>query len=106
VASAAIIVFEVRLRKTSLKQLIGAAIGSILGISGATMIGSVLNETTVDPETLSFVQVSLFLFMGYVGLVMGANKGDLLNLSALGGFFGGERRSGKKLQDPGHQRDH
>ena len=98
VVSAAIIVFEVRLRKTSLKQLIGAAIGSILGISGATMIGSVLNETTVDPETLSFVQVSLFLFMGYVGLVMGANKGDLLNLSALGGFFGGERRSGKNYK--------
>ena len=98
VTSAAIIVFEVRLRKTSLKQLIGAAIGSILGISGATMIGSVLNETTVDPRTLSFVQVGLFLFMGYVGLVMGANKGDLLNLSALGGFFGGERRSGKNYK--------
>ena len=98
VTSAAIIVFEVRLRKTSLKQLIGAAIGSILGISGATMIGSVLNETTVDPRTLSFVQVGLLLFMGYVGLVMGANKGDLLNLSALGGFFGGERRSGKNYK--------
>jgi uncharacterized protein YacL len=98
VVSAAIIVFEVRLRKTSLKQLIGAAIGSILGISGATMISSVLNETTVDPGTLSFVQVGLFLFMGYVGLVMGANKGDLLNLSALGGFFGGERRSGKNYK--------
>ena len=90
----AIIIFEVRLRKTSLKQLIGAAIGSILGISGATMIGSMLVKTTMDSETLSFLQIGLFLFMGYVGLVMGANKGDLLNLSALGGIFGGERRSG------------
>lgn len=90
----AIIIFEVRLRKTSLKQLIGAAIGSILGISGATMIGSMLVKTTMDSETLSFLQIGLFLFMGYVGLVMGANKGDLLNLSALGGIFGGERRGG------------
>ncbi len=98
VASAAIIVFEVRLRKTSLKQLIGAAIGSILGISGAAMIGSMLVKTTMDPETMSFLQIGLFLFMGYVGLVMGANKGDLLNLSALGGFFAGERRSGKNYK--------
>ncbi len=98
VTALAIIIFEARLRKTSLKQLIGAAIGSILGISGATMIGSMLVKTTVDPETLSFLQIGLFLFMGYVGLVMGANKGDLLNLSALGGVFGGERRSGKNYK--------
>lgn len=98
VTSAAIIIFEVRLRKTSLKQLIGAAIGSILGISGAAMIGSMLVKTTMDPETMSFLQIGLFLFMGYVGLVMGANKGDLLNLSALGGFFAGERRSGKNYK--------
>ena len=98
VTSAAIIIFEVRLRKTSLKQLIGAAIGSILGISGAAMIGSMLVETTMDAETKSFLQIGLFLFMGYVGLVMGANKGDLLNLSALGGFFAGERRSGKNYK--------
>jgi uncharacterized protein YacL len=98
VTSAAIIIFEVRLRKTSLKQLIGAAIGSILGITGAAMIGSMLVETTMDPETKSFLQIGLFLFMGYVGLVMGANKGDLLNLSALGGFFAGERRSGKNYK--------
>ena len=29
--------------------------------------------------------------MTYVGLVVGANKGDMLNLSALGGVFGGEK---------------
>ncbi len=98
VTSAAIIVFEVRLRKTSLKQLIGAAIGSILGIGGAAMIGIMLVETTIDPQTKSFLQIGLFLFMGYVGLVMGANKGDLLNLSAMGGFFAGERRSGKNYK--------
>ena len=98
VTSAAIIIFEVRLRKTSLKQLIGAAIGSILGISGAAMIGSMLVNTKMDSETMSFLQIGLFLFMGYVGLVMGANKGDLLNLSALGGFIAGERRSGKNYK--------
>src|ERR1700739_84456 len=31
------------------------------------------------------------LMMAYVGLIVGAAKGDLLNLSALGGIFGGEK---------------
>ena len=37
----------------------------------------------------------VMLLMAYVGLVVGANKGDLLNLAALGGIFGGEK-TGKK----------
>src|SRR5437016_10686735 len=35
------------------------------------------------------------LLMAYVGLIVGANKGDLLNLSALGGIFGGEKQAKK-----------
>ena len=93
IASAAIILFEARLRKVSLKRLIGAAIGSTLGFFAATMISSMLIKTSIEPRTLSFLQISLFLLMGYVGLVSGASKGDLLNLSALGGLFGGERPS-------------
>jgi uncharacterized protein YacL len=95
IAATAIIIFEARLRKTTLKRLIGAAVGSILGIGGATMISSMLTKTSIESATLSFLQIGLFLLMAYVGLILGANKGDLLNLSALGGLFGGER-TGKK----------
>jgi uncharacterized protein YacL len=35
----------------------------------------------------------VMLLMAYVGLIVGANKGDLLNLAALGGIFGGEKQS-------------
>jgi uncharacterized protein YacL len=94
-SAVAIIFFEARLRKASLKRLIGAAVGSILGIAGATMISSMLAKTAIEPATLSFLQIGLFLLMAYVGLISGANKGDLLNLAALGGIFGGER-PGKK----------
>jgi uncharacterized protein YacL len=94
-AALAIILFEARLRNASLKRLIGAAVGSTLGIMGATMIAGMLAKTSIEPHTLSFLVIGLFLFMGYVGLVSGANKGDLLNLSALGGLFGGDR-PGKK----------
>src|SRR5213596_2223461 len=36
--------------------------------------------------------------MAYVGLISGANKGDLLNLAALGGIFGGERPTKKSYK--------
>jgi len=86
-----IVVFEARLEKTSLKRLIGAAIGSILGILGALMISHLLTYTAIDKGSASFIQVGFLLLMGYVGLTLGANKGDLLNLSAFGGVFSGER---------------
>ena len=84
-----IIAFEMRARKASLRTLIGAAIGSILGIVGAYLIGMLI--TAQDINTLggmrTFLTIVLASFMGYVGLMVGAAKGDYLDLSALGGIF-------------------
>jgi uncharacterized protein YacL len=91
----AIIVFEWRLRAMSLKRLIGAAIGSVLGIIGAYLFALVIRNSIPPSPIQSFLQIMVMLVMAYVGLAVGANKGDLLNLAALGGVFGGER-SGKK----------
>ena len=85
--------FELRLERASLKRLLGAAVGSILGIAGALMMGHLLALTSISRISLSFFQVMLLLLMTYGGLVLGANKGDLLNLAALGGLFAGERQS-------------
>jgi len=84
--------FEIRLEKASLKRLIGAGAGSIFGILGALMISHMLSVTSLEKINLSFLQVTLLLLMAYVGLVLGANKGDLLNLSALGGLFSAEAK--------------
>jgi uncharacterized protein YacL len=92
------IFFEIRLEKASLKRLIGAATGSILGILGALMISHLLSLTALDKVGLSFLQVTLLLLMAYVGLVLGANKGDLLNLSALGGLFSAEVKPKRNLK--------
>ncbi len=91
----AIIVFEWRLRAVSLKRLIGAAIGSILGIIGAYLFALVIRNSIPPSNTQSFLQIMVMLIMAYVGLAVGSNKGDLLNLAALGGIFGGEKQ-GKK----------
>ena len=88
------VTFEARLEKVTLKRLIGAAVGAIVGILGAWMISLLLAGSLVTHgNTVSFIQICLLLLMGYVGLILGANKGDQLNLSAMGGLFGGERPS-------------
>ena len=93
----AILLFEKRISKTSLRRLIGAAIGSVMGIFGAYLISLVLNLSNLPKTNVSFLQIFILLLMSYVGLVTGAAKGDLLNLAALGGIFGAEKQ-GKQVQ--------
>ena len=86
----AIVLFEIRIRRASLKTLIGAAAGSILGIIGAYLIGTLIasqESAAVPPETRAFLTLALIVFMAYIGLMVGAAKGDYLDLSALGGIF-------------------
>lgn len=90
VIAAIIIAFEMRAREASLKTLIGAAFGSILGIVGAYLIGMLISAqdiNTVPGELKTFLTIALAFFMGYIGLMLGAAKGDYLDLSALGGLF-------------------
>jgi len=86
------VVFEVRLEQVSLKRLIGAGVGATVGLLAALMIGHLLSLTAVEKQSTSFFQVTLLLVMAYVGMVLGAIKGDVLNLAALGGLFAGERQ--------------
>jgi uncharacterized protein YacL len=95
-----IVIAELRVRKCSLKTLIGAALGSVLGIIGASLISAVIGRMVfLHSEALTFAQVMVLILMAYVGLVSGANKGDYLDLSALGGFLTdrGGRKSFKVL---------
>ena len=82
-----IVLVEVRVRKCSLKTLIGAAVGSLLGIMGASLISMVVGRMSLQDETGTFAQIIVLILMAYVGLVSGAYKGDFLDLSALGGIF-------------------
>ena len=91
VAGGCVVFFEIRIRQVSLKRLMGAAFGSILGILGAYLISLVLGRAIPGSDrTVPFLEIALLAWMTYCGLMIGAAKGDLLNLSALGGLFGGE----------------
>ena len=91
----AFVFIETRLRKASLKRLIGAVVGGIFGVTGALVISHLLSLTSLEKASISYVQITLLLLLGYIGLVVGASKGDLLNLAAMGGLFSAERQGRK-----------
>jgi uncharacterized protein YacL len=93
-----VVLFEARLRVVSLKRLIGAVIGSILGILGAYLFSVVIKNSITHSESQRFLMLMVMLLMSYVGLIVGANKGDLLNLAALGGIFGAEKQGRKSFK--------
>jgi uncharacterized protein YacL len=92
-AASAVIVFELRVRALSLKRLIGAVTGSVLGIFGAALFCLVLRSALVPGANSAALQIFVLLLMTYVGLLVGASKGDLLSPTALGTVFTGDRPS-------------
>ena len=99
-SACAVIVFEFRVRALSLRRLIGAVTGSVLGIMGAALFCMVLRNAPLERVTSAVLQIFVLLLMTYIGLLVGANKGDLLNPAALGTVFSSDRptrRSAKVL---------
>src|SRR5215470_8620788 len=78
-ASGAVIIFELRVRALTLRRLIGAVVGSVLGIFGAALFCLVLRSAPLPGPTSAALQIFVLLLMTYVGLLVGASKGDLLN---------------------------
>lgn len=83
------------LRRTSLRRLIGAVVGLAIGIVGALMVSYIVSLAAVEKEAASYIHLTLLFSLGYLGLVVGASKGDLLNLAAMGDLFSEERQAGK-----------
>ncbi|MGD0941133.1 MAG: TRAM domain-containing protein [Terracidiphilus sp.] len=90
-SACAVIVFELRVRALTLGRLVGAVAGSVLGILGAALFCLVLRGALQPGSTSAVLQIFVLLLMTYVGLLVGANKGDLLNPAALGSIFASER---------------
>jgi len=87
----AVVLFEIRLKGVSLKRLMGAALGLLLGILGAYLISLVLGAGLQGHASLPFLQVGALLAMSYLGLALGLSKGEMLNLTLMGGILGSEK---------------
>jgi uncharacterized protein YacL len=82
---------EKRVGNLPLKRLLGAAAGAITGILAAFLIALVLARVDSDRSaSMRFFEIGLLLLLAYLGMAVGAEKGDSLNLGAFGGIFGGE----------------
>ncbi len=95
-----ILLAELRIRRLSLKTILGAALGSILGIIGASLISMMIGRMNFsNPQTETFLQLMILILMTYLGMISGAHKGEYIDLTALGGFFsdGSVKKTAKVL---------
>ncbi|MBI4482354.1 MAG: TRAM domain-containing protein [Acidobacteria bacterium] len=78
---------EIQLRSVTLKTIAGALIGLALGILGASLLSLIIARLNVSEGTENFLQTALLLLLAYLGLLVGASKGEFLDLTFLGGVF-------------------
>ncbi|MGH9535457.1 MAG: PIN/TRAM domain-containing protein, partial [Terriglobales bacterium] len=70
------------------------------GIFGAYLISLILHAAGLRAVIAGDASLLALAVMTYIGLIVGAEKGDFLNLAALGGLFAPDRlRRGGKLLD-------
>jgi uncharacterized protein YacL len=88
-----VILLERRLKQASLSRLLGAAIGGITALIASLLISLVLRQSAGPAQLTHFVSLVILSLAIYLGIAVGAKKGEMLNLSALGGLVGGEKSS-------------
>jgi uncharacterized protein YacL len=91
---ALVILGECRLRRASLRRLIAGAIGALFGLSAATLASLIVMRLSIPEGTRSFLLLALLLGLGYIGLAVGASKGEMVNPQLLAGVFGSEPAAG------------
>ena len=78
-----IILAETRLRETSVAHLAGALIGGAIGLGLARTIGAALFWADAADGRVMFLHTLLLLVLPYLGLVLGARKGEWLEPARL-----------------------
>lgn len=96
--SVIIVTFEMAIRTSTLKSLIGAGLGSISGIVGAVLISLIIdNMAFLSANTGTFIQLFTLFMMTYIGMLVGVTKGDSLNLDMFGLVDRSSRKAAKIL---------
>jgi uncharacterized protein YacL len=74
----AVVGFEVRLRHSSVTNMLGALIGGAIGLGTAKTLGAALYWANLDNGRVVFLHSIILLALLYLGLVIGGRKGDWL----------------------------
>jgi uncharacterized protein YacL len=87
-ALGALIVFiETRLRESEVTDLLGALIGGAIGLGLAKTIGAALFWADATDHRVVFLHSFILLVFPYLGIVMGARKGEWLQPQRLASLF-------------------
>jgi uncharacterized protein YacL len=82
-----IVLIETRLRETEVTDLLGALIGGAIGLGLAKTIGAALFWADASDRRVGFLHSFILLVFPYLGIVMGARKGEWLQPQRLAGLF-------------------
>jgi uncharacterized protein YacL len=99
VMGALIVALEIRLKDISVTHMIGALLGGAVGLAAAKTIGAALYWANLGDGRVVFLHSLILLGLPYLGLVMGARKGEWLEPENIVSIFrsAGPRRRYKIL---------
>ena len=87
VLGALIVFVETRLRSTEVTDLLGALIGGAIGLGLSKTIGAALFWANTSDPRVVFLHSFILLVFPYLGIVMGARKGEWLQPQRLVSLF-------------------
>ena len=82
-----VVLFESRLRETSVTRILGALIGGAIGLAIARAIGSGLFWADNGDRRVEFLQSFILIVLPYLGLVLGGKHGEWLEPARLISLF-------------------
>ncbi len=83
-----VLLAELRLRRVALGALLGGVLGTVLGVFAALLVTLVIARTNEPEPTKSFLEFAALFGFGYLGLVLGSDRGRELRMEAVGGLCG------------------
>lgn len=89
---------ELRIRRAPLASLLGACAGALLGGFAGVLFSALLSPVAAGlaGNTAQFLRLAIPLCTGFLGLLVGIAKSELLDLSAIGLFSEGSRRESRE----------
>jgi len=82
-----IVLFEFRVRNTSVSHLVGALLGGSIGLVAAKTIGAALYWANLGDGRVVFLHSVILLALPYLGLVIGGRRGEWLQPENLANLF-------------------
>ncbi|HEX6212517.1 MAG TPA: PIN domain-containing protein, partial [Methylomirabilota bacterium] len=87
--AATLIAFEIQLKRTPVTHVLGALVGGAIGLGIAKALGAALFWANTSDQRIVFLHSVILLALPYLGVVMGARKGEWLEPARLMTLFRG-----------------